>query len=172
MEYDQVKWRRWTVIAALLCETAQCLIQNLVFITWPSHPTCTSNTAQWYESPCHVLWWSTFCLSDATWYHCTWSEISCYHGYTLVHYSPIRLEWNSFVNLYQTRGGTLAIFILVLLDELWEYSYPMGWTQVNTLYSYFICGLIPRTHLTQGEGIWFSLRPTFPATPADLLAYG
>ena len=26
MEYDQVKWRRRTVIAALLCETAQCLI--------------------------------------------------------------------------------------------------------------------------------------------------
>ena len=33
MEYDQVKWRRWTVIAALLCETAQCLIQNHGFIT-------------------------------------------------------------------------------------------------------------------------------------------
>ena len=33
MEYGQVKWRRWTVIAALVCETAQCLIQNLVFIT-------------------------------------------------------------------------------------------------------------------------------------------
>ena len=33
MEYDQVKWRRESVIAALLCETAQCLIQNLVFIT-------------------------------------------------------------------------------------------------------------------------------------------
>ena len=142
MEYDQVKWRRWTVIATLLCETVK--LHNAWYRTLcsshdPSHPTCTSNTVQWYERPCHVLWWSTFCLSDVylislhmiwdlllPWFYCMlpWLHPLCTQG-------PIRLEWNSFVNCTFVPdkrrnygyihtciiGWTLRIFISYGLDS-------------------------------------------------------